>query len=548
MSEENRQKVQTLRDRLERMESIRCQWDRIWQFIAKRTDPKNAVFTQEPVPGQPESAWAKFDSTATLAVPKWAAAIDGLTTPKTQKWHGLRLNDEALSEKHKGWLEECRDVLFARRYGAGSNFTNANFENLITIGMYGGGPFSLTENYSGGNIYKAWPVREFYVEQSFNGNIDVFFRKFTLNVRQAKQIFGEECPAKIKSEKDLGRTYQFLHAVYPREDYDKNSILSTKKRFASVYVCLDFNEIVQESGFDVCPFFYPRYDVMPSLQDPYGYSPLLLCLPEIRDLNAMIANNLKIGDRMGNPTILMSEDDILESRSFANGVLVPGGLDANNNPRARVLDLPGNLPFTLEMISDFRRVIHEGFNLNLFQILVNTPEMSATEVLQRAQEKATLLTPTTSRRESEFLSPLIVKEMELAFKQGAIPQMPEELQEALQSGEVYFSVQYDSPIRRAQKADDGTAIIRTLEAAAALQQFDPSVKNKINATRTLEVLGDVWGAPVKIFNTEEEKAQADMNDAQAAQAQQILSAAPALSKSAKDLAEAQSKGGLGGIL
>lgn len=545
---ENKSKAMAIIERFERMQSVRSNWDSIWQFIAKRTDPKNACFTYERAPGDVDSGWQKFDSTASLAIPRWAAAIDGLTTPKTQKWHGLTVNDTYLNKKYKLWLEEARDTLFARRYAANSNFTNANFENLKTIGTFGSGPFSLTENYSGGNIYKAWPIREFYVEQSFNGNIDVFFRNFTLNVRQARQIFGEECPAKIKSEKDLGKTFDFIHAVYPNTDYDKKSLLASKKKYASKVVCSTLCELVEESGFDICPFFYPRYDIMPSLQDAYGYSPVLLCMPEIRDLNAMIANCLKVADRVGNPTILLTEDDLLEQRSFANGVVVPGGLDANNNQRAKVLELPANLPFTLEWIQDFRNVINEGFNLNLFQILINKPDMTATEVLQRAQEQATLLTPTTSRREKEFLGPLIKKELEIAFKQNALPPMPEELQEALGSGQVYLSVEYDSPIRRAQKADDGVSITRTLEATAFLAQFDPTVKNKINATRTLELLGEVWGAPQKMFATEEEKQEKDISDAEQMQAQQMLAAAPAISKSAKDLAEAQNSGGLKGIL
>lgn len=539
-------KAQALKARFEKMQANRANWDTIWQLIAQRTDPKNAVFTQEPVKGQPGSAWRKFDSTATLAVPKWSAAIDGLTTPKTQKWHDIVLSDEQLTDRFRPWLEQVRDALFARRYAAGSNFTLANLENLRSIGAYGSGPFTVTEDFEGGCIYKAWPLREFYVEQNFQGDVDVFFRKFKLTARQAKQQFGEKCPQKVKDCKDLTTEYEFLHAVYPNTDYDPSSLLGTKKKYASVYTCLTTEELVEEGGYDVLPFLFPRYDVMPNLQDPYGYSPLMLCMPEVKDLNAMVANNLKVGERVGNPAILMSEDDLLERRSFRNGALIPGGLDSNGRPRAQALNLPGNVPFTLEMLQDFRNVINESFNLNLFQILVNKPDMTATEVLQRAQEQATLLAPTTSRREREFLAPLIKKETEIAYKQGALPPMPMDLQEALGSGEVYLKVEYESPIRRAQRADDGQAIMRTIEAATALQQFDPTVKNKINGTRTLEELAQVWGAPYKIFNDDEEKAALDMNDQQLQQAAQMLQAAPVLGKTAKDMAEAQAKGGLNG--
>lgn len=546
---ESSQKAKSLIERLSFLQSVRSNWDAIWDYIAQRTSPKNACFQSEHQAGQPKSAWRKYDSTASLAINKWASAMDGLTTPKTQTWHGLALTDQKLTEKYKPYLEQVRDVLFARRYAANSNFANANFENLRSVGTFGNGAFSLTESRNlKGNVYKAWDLREFYIEQNFEGTIDVFFRKFKLNARQAQQEFGENCPLKIREAKNLAEEFEFLWAVYPNTDYDKNSILSTKKKYASVYVCITTCEVVEESGYDICPLFYQRYDVMPSLADPYGYAPILLCMPEVKDLNKMVADLLTISDRQTNPNYLASEDDLIERRFLNNGVLIQGGLDSNGHERVKELISHAQTPLTLEMIQDFRTVINEGFNLNLFQILVNKPNMTATEVLQRAQEQGTLLGSFTSRREKEFLSPLIVKEVELAERQGDLPPVPEELQEALGSGEVFFSIKYESPIVRAQKADEGTAIMRTLETATVLQNFDPSVKNKINAVETLKAVAEVWGAPQKIFNDDDEKELKDMNDAQLAQAQQMLSAAPVISKSAKDMADAQAKGGIGGML
>lgn len=534
--------IRHCRERLAHMENVRAAWEAVWDFIARRVEPKNACFQGDQGKG-PQSAWRKFDSTATSAIPKWASAMDGLTTPKTQKWHGLAFTDKGLTERHKGWLEECTDILFARRYAAESNFSNANFENLKSIGTYGSGAFSVSEDFrTGGCAYKAWPLREFYVDCSFRGDIDVFYRKFRLSARQARQQFGELCPERIRDCGEQAETFEFLHAVEPNADYDRHSHTARHKKYSSVYIWLEGNVLISVGGYDVCPFFYSRYDTMPSLQDPYGYSPLMLCMPEVKDLNAMVANNLRVGSRLGNPTILLSEDDLLERRSFANGMIVPGGLDPNGRPRAAALELPANLPFTAEMIRDFRAAVNETFNLNLFNILLDTGNMTATEVLQRAQEQATLLSPTTSRRESEFLSPLIKKELEIAFERGAMPEPPPEVLEAVGSGDVGWMPVYESPIRRAQKADEGTAVMRVLETAAALQQWNPEVKNKINSGRSLEIIAEAWGAPGKMFNTEEEQAAKDMEDAQLAQAQQILQAAPLIGKTAKDLAQAQQLG------
>lgn len=537
-------KYDELAARMSTMVSRRSAWDNVWQLIAELADPKNASFTVQYGPGGFNKGAQKTDSTIALAVPKWASAIDGLTTPKTQKWHGLTVSDPYLAGKYREYLEAQRDKLFAIRYGAGSNFSNANYENLKTIGFYGSGPFSCTEEYGRGITYKAWPVKEFFVEQNFSGDVDVFFRKFTLNTRQAVQQFGPDAPEEIKRCDKLDKEWSFLHAVYPNCDYQPKRMDGPKKAYASDYACLSTKELLLEGGYDVCPFFYSRYDVFASLQEPYGYAPAMLLMPEVKKLAAMGRSNLRVGNRAADPTYLMTDEDIVGANRVGQpNAIIPGGLDDAGRPRVQAMQFPGALPFSLEMLQDIRNVIREGFDLNLFSVLVNKPDMTATEVLQRAQEMATLLSPTTSRREKEFLAPLVRKEYEIASRAGQLDPLPEELAEALAAGQAEFQIEYESPIRRAQEAESGTAIMRTLESAAALQQFDPSVKNKINAARTLDELAKVWGAPAKIFNTEEEQQAADMNDAQLAQAQQMLAAAPVISKSAKDLADAQAKEG-----
>lgn len=533
-----------IKRRLTAMETRRYEYERVWQRAAELADPKNANFTVEYGPGGFNKGTKKTDNTVAQAVPKWASAIDGLTTPKTQKWHGLATSDEYLNDRYADWLERQCDKLFSIRYGAGSNFANAHYENLKNIAIYGAGPFSVTEKYGYGISYRAWPVREFYTEQNAEGEVDVFFRKFKLNKRQALQQFGQNCPKQIIISDDLSSEWEFLHAVYPNDDYQPRRLDPTHRRYASVYVCLSTSEIVEESGYNVCPFFYPRYDVFASLQEPYGYSPVMQLMPEVRTLAAMMRTNLKTAQRASDPTWLLANDDIINAaRVGVPNAIIPGGLNENGQPLVAPMQGPNALPFSLEMLQDIRNTIKEGFELNLFTVLVNRPDMTATEVLQRAQETATLLSPTTSRLEQELLSGVIAKELEICTRAGQLEPMPPEMAEALASGQVALQVRYESPIRKAQDAGTGAAILRTVELAGALQPFDPSIKNLINAPRILKEIAKVYGAPAKIFNTEEEKAAADLSDAQLAQAQAMLQAAPVIGKTAKDLADAQQKTG-----
>ena len=114
-------------------------------------------------------------------------------------------------------------------------------------------------------------------------------------------------------------------------------------------------------------------------------------------------------------------------------------------------------------------VINDAFLVTLFQILVDAPQMTATEAMLRAQEKGALLAPTMGRQQSEFLGPLIEREIDILSRAGALPPMPDALVKA--GGMV--EVEYQSPLNRAQRSEEGVAILRTLESLAplAVQSF-----------------------------------------------------------------------------
>lgn len=529
-------KVTKLLSRLEYLKSQRTNCEQIWQYIADRFDPKNAYVTAPGYDGAFNPYPQSFDSTALLVVNKWASAIDSLTTPKNQKWHSVSLTDPVLNARFKPYFEDLRDVLFATRYSSTSNFSTANYDALKTEGFYGNAPFSITLKDNQIN-YKAWAVKEFYVDQNFNGDIDTYFRVYNLSARQFYQEFKNLTPQDVKENTSQydSTQYQIVHVVMKNDDYNPRMINSKFKRWTSVYISVKHKKILEEGGYDVCPYIYQRYDVMPAVNDPYGYSPLMYCLPDIRTLNLMTRDNMRVSNRLANPALLLSEDDILNADQITPGMIIPEGLDAGGNPRIKALDLPAQIPYTYEFIKGFKDNIAQAFNLDLLQTVVNKRDMTATEVLQRSQEISMLISPITSRRERDFLSQVVARELDLLYKLGKLPPMPEELAMLIASNKVSLQITYESPIHRAQKANEGQAIMNMLQAQAGIVQFDPSIKNAINGLRTLEELADVWGAPTKMFNTEEERAAKDEADAQAAQAQQMLAAAPVMADVAKVL-------------
>jgi head-to-tail connecting protein len=180
-----------------------------------------------------------------------------------------------------------------------------------------------------------------------------------------------------------------------------------------------------------------------------------------------------------------------------------------------------------------KAVINDAFLITLFQILIDTPQMTATEVLERAREKGMLLAPTAGRLQAEFLGPLIEREIDLLARQGLLPRVPTILAEAATE----YRIEYDSPMSRMQRAEKAAGFMRALDSAANYAKLTGDLEplDFFNFdTATPEIL-DIQGAPIAWTRTIEEVEQRRATRTQNAQTQQMIDAAPAAASVMKSI-------------
>ena len=165
--------------------------------------------------------------------------------------------------------------------------------------------------------------------------------------------------------------------------------------------------------------------------------------------------------------------------------------------------------------------------------------MTATEVLQRNEEKMRLLGPVMGRLQSELLQPLIQRSFKLMLRKGRLDVPPEELQ-----GQD-IDIEYVSPLAKAQKLTDLQSMMRGLEVLLQLGQSLP-VMDYIDDDGLVKYLVDVAGMPAKVIKSNEEVAalreQQAQQQAQLAQQQQEMMNAEQAQKTApllKVLSEAE---------
>lgn len=540
-SEEKADKIIRL---FQQLFSARGNWNTHWTEISERILPMHSFyfqnFSQLSTKGEKRNQ-ELFDSTAAVALQRFSAIMDSLLTPRNQKWHRLTADNPIIAKDKacKDYFDQVTNILFRFRYAPGANFAAQNQQYYTSLGAYGtGGNFIDKLSGKKGIRYKNVHLGELYIMENHQGVVDTVLRHFVLTARQAYQQFGEQCPDSIlASHVDFpNREYFFVHYVAPREDRDPDRLDYKGMHFESCYVAIDGSKVVEEGGYNTFPYAVGRYYQAPT--EPYGRSPAMDVLPAIKTLNEEKKTMLKQGHRIVDPILLAHDDGVVDGFSFQPGSINSGGVTSDG--RVLIHPLPtGNVQAGKEMMDDERALINDTFMTSIFQILTESPEMTATEVMERVKEKGILLAPTVGRQDSEYLGPTIVREIDLLNTMGVLPPMPRMLKQA--GGE--YTIIFDSPITRSQRAEEAAGALRTVESLMNVANMtqNPSLLDYINWDVAAPEIADINGTPSGWINTQEFVNNIRQQRSQQIQTQQMIQAAPAAAAMVKAQAAAKAQ-------
>jgi hypothetical protein len=82
----------------EQMVSARGVWEEHWREIAERVLPRQNYFAASDKTEGEKRTEKVFDATAGLALERFAAAMESMLTPRTQRWHKLKVTTPGLSD------------------------------------------------------------------------------------------------------------------------------------------------------------------------------------------------------------------------------------------------------------------------------------------------------------------------------------------------------------------------------------------------------------------------------------------------------------------
>lgn len=530
--------AQTIVDRQTALEAARVNFDNWWQEVAYRVLPSEATFTTEAFPGEKRTE-RLFDSTAADALDRFTAVMSDLSTPRTQIWNLLKTKDPALKDDDevKEYLEEANRILYSLRYRPQANFDGQKNLGYKSVGAFGNSTLFVREDVGYGPVYQHIPRRESYWACNEQGLVDLHHRKYQLEGRQALKRFGDKLPERIRTlaDKKPFEKFKFLHAVCPNEERLHGRVDYRGMPWASYYIALDSDrpEMLEEGGYTSWPFAIGRYTLGPG--EVYARGPAMTCWPAILTLHEQKKTVLRAGQKEVDPPVLLTEEGALEPFNLRPGALNHGLVSDQGTALAVPFKTGANIPLGLELMGLEKEAIENAFLVTIFKVLIENPQMTATQVLEIAQQKAILLAPVMSSQHSEDLGPLITRELDIASKMGVLPPMPQALREA--GGE--FDIEYTSPLARAMRAQDAVAIVRTLEVAPTAIAIDPSSALVLDVPNMLREVAEINGVPARLVRDKKvvERMAAEQQEAEAAA--QAVAAAPDVSQAALNAAKAE---------
>jgi len=499
--------------RLDNLTSERQNYSTFWQDVAKYVVPRKAYITRTKVPGA-KFDYDMYDSTAMMANITLAAGLHSYLTNPNSKWFSLRIQDEELNEDDevKKWLNDTETRIY--NILNASNFNQQIHEMYLDLGAFGVAAMYEEEDPTDVVRFYTRNIAEMFLVENEKGVVDTVYRKFELTAKQADEKWGEDAGdvvAMHMEKKQFEKKVSFLHAVYPRHDRQVDKEDALNMPFESVYIEISKKHEISESGYQEFPYFTPRFNK--NSGEVWGTSPGMVSYSDIRMLNEMVKVLIRASQKTVDPPIVLPHDGFLLPIKYGPAAI---NFRTKNSANDKIESLApnSNIPIGMDIINDYRNIVKKNYFVDLFLLLSDPAraDMTATEVMQRVEEKMLILAPVLGRLMNEFLDPLINRTFAVLMRKGEISEPPPALDG------IDYEIEYISPLARAQKLDQMKSINNFLALVTQISSVDPNAVDNMASDKMIKDIQGLYGVNPEYVRSEED-VQA-IRQARAAEVQQ----------------------------
>jgi hypothetical protein len=502
---------------VESMKQDRTTFDAHWKELGQYIKPRRPRFSSSERNRGDKRNQKIIDSTATFAARTLAAGMmSGITSP-ARPWFKLATPDYLLGEEPavKMYLDQVRDLMLAVL--GRSNFYQALPTLYSDMGVFGTGTMLMEEDDEQIVRFRVMPIGEYYLAIDDKDRVRGFARKFQMSVKQLVQKFGKtdgkaidwsNFSTTVKSawgQKQFGQMIDVVHLVQENIEYDEGRLEAKHKRFSDCYYEEGSREpqFLREGGYDEFPILAGRWDV--GAGDIYGTDcPGMTALGDIKQL--------QFGEKLSTRGIeLMVNPPTVAPSTMKNLPLsvLPGDVsfeEPNQGASSGFRPLfETNLRVDLleGKQQQVRSRIDEAFFVDLFLMLdrLDQRDRTATEIIERKEEKLVVLGPMYEGLNQGVFDPCIDRLFAILHRRGMLPEAPPELEGAA------LTVEYTSIMAQAQKSIGRAGMDATVLFAGALVQAsggsDMSALDKLNQDEMIDEYANMCGVPTRVIVSDE---------------------------------------------
>lgn len=527
---EQRTRSQQFGDRWSQLQSERKRVvESKWKDIAEYFCPERGRFESnesEPDTSQALRGSKILDSTGQYAMGICVNGMYSQLSSPVSKWFRLAFEDDALNDNQaaKAWIARKEDKVYTyfRRSNWYSSIRSTDAE-LLAFGM---ACLFQGESSDPPVYYRNFTAGEYWAGQNSQGVVDTLYRRSMMTAAQMVQRFGENrVSRKVResSTKAPATPYEVLHAVQPRKQYDPLKLDKINMPWESCYLEVgnDYS-LLAESGFKRFPYIVPRYLTISN--DVYACgSPGWSSLPDNKMLQDMEESKVRLIHKLVEPPMIAPTS--LKGRplrSGAGGITYADGPGATENLKP-LYQVQGRINELQEEMAEVRQRILRAWYYDIFLMLqqVGAQGVTATQILEMAEEKKLQLGPLVSVHTDDILEPAVDYLVQIVIEEDLLTDPPP--QEIMGAG---YKVEFISQLAQAQRQQEARSIDQTIAFTGSAATMYPEVLDCLDIDEAWRRRAELTGLPIELVRgtdlIEQIRAQRAEQQAQLEQAQQAM--------------------------
>lgn len=468
-------------------------------------------------PGTELNANYLWDSTTIESSDVLASGFMNYLTPPTSKWFALRAKNQGLMD-NKPVQSYLEDVAAEVHYTLNrSNFYDQMFSSYKSSGVYGTSCLIEEEDIEDGARFYSLPIKQVFLVEDGRGRVAEYFIEFEYTASQAASRWGEdklstEMKKELNPENRQEKKHQFLLHIANRSRRDIKKTDKKNMPIAASWIDVEGKRIIEDGGYNEFPAMCHRFDKRPFI--PWGFSPAMKSLPFARILNAIAKTNLRAMMKHTDPPIAVPNSAFI--------------MPFNANPRAvnyynkKNMDSKdifafgnfGDVNTGMTSIEYYSQKVKALMFNDVFLAFDNiTKQMNNPEVMERINEKMSMLGPAVGRYIAEMFNPIVIRTIGILYRAGKLPNPPDELIE-----DPTYEIDCISQLAQSQRRSELNSLTTGLTLVGQMATMMPESLDKISADKTVDNVWSILGAPVKVLRSDDEVAEI-RNQRNTAQAQ-----------------------------